>query len=114
MSDLYDVFLAIFRSVFRMFSFGKNTLDNSLKIFVKSNTGNTLTVGVDPQWDIKNVKNIIAPQLGANPEEVKIILAGKELEDSFIIAVRISPYFADKFLVATIISRYSIVCRTAI
>ncbi len=70
-----------------MFSFSKSTLNDSLNIFVKSNTGNTVSVGINPKWDIKNVKSIIAPQLGLNPEEVKIILAGKELEDSTLIEV---------------------------
>lgn len=70
-----------------MFSSSRNPLNNSLNIFIKCNTGNTLTVGLDPKWDIKDVKNIIAPKLGANPDEVKIIFAGKELDDSIIIEV---------------------------
>jgi parkin len=37
--------------------------------------------------DIKNVKEIVAPKLGLQPQEVKIIFAGKELLDSTIIEV---------------------------
>ena len=60
-----------------------------MNIFIKCNTGNTLAVDLDPKWDIKNIKNIIAPRMGAQPEEVKIILAGRELEDSIVIKVGI-------------------------
>lgn len=71
----------------QLFSFGKKTISNSLSIYVKTNTGNTLSVDLDPKWDIKNVKEIVAPRLGLQPEEVKIIFAGKELSDSTTIAV---------------------------
>ncbi|CRL03427.1 CLUMA_CG016236, isoform B [Clunio marinus] len=40
----------------------------------------------DPQWDIEKVKELVAPQLGLQPNEVKIIFAGKELEDSTTIS----------------------------
>lgn len=66
----------------QLFWFGKKTLSNSLNIYIKTNTGNTLSVDLDPKWDIKNVKEIVAPQLGLHPEEVKIIFAGKELSDT--------------------------------
>lgn len=68
-------------------SFGKKTIENSLSIYVKTNTGNTLSLDINPKWDIKNVKEIVAPQLGLTPDEVKIIFAGKELGDNIIIEV---------------------------
>lgn len=58
-----------------------------MNIFIKCNSGRTLAVDLDPKWDIKNVKNVIAPKLGMNPEDVKIIFAGRELLDSTIIEV---------------------------
>uniref|UniRef100_A0A8D9DW11 E3 ubiquitin-protein ligase parkin n=1 Tax=Cacopsylla melanoneura TaxID=428564 RepID=A0A8D9DW11_9HEMI len=60
--------------------------DNSLMINIKSNTGNTVCINLDPNADIKNVKEIVAPKLGLKYEEVKIIFAGKELEDTTMIA----------------------------
>lgn len=66
----------------------KGKISNSLSIYVKTNTGNTLTVNLDPKWDIKNVKEIVAPQMGVSPEDVKIIFAGKELHNSTIIEVK--------------------------
>lgn len=89
MAELLNIIFNIVRSAFRMLSFGRPAIDNSLKINIKCNTGNTLSVGLDPEWDIREVKNIIAPKLGANPKEVKIIFAGKELEDSIVIKVSI-------------------------
>lgn len=42
---------------------------------------------LDPKWDIKNVKELVAAKLGLLPDEVKIIFAGKELCDSTTIEV---------------------------
>lgn len=73
--------------MFQLLWFGRKSLTNKLSIYVKSNTGSTLSVNLDPKWDIKEVKEVIAPKLGMSPEEVKIILAGKELDDSTVIEV---------------------------
>lgn len=70
-----------------IFRFGKKTIHNSLNIYVKTSGGNTLAVELDPSWHIRNVKEIVAPKLGLEPNEVKIIFAGKELGDKIKIAV---------------------------
>lgn len=67
--------------------FGKKKVSNSLSIYVKTNTGKTLPVDLDPKWDIKNVKEIVAEKMGMPVEEIKIIFAGKELHNSTIIEV---------------------------
>lgn len=54
---------------------------------MKTNTGNTFPVDLDPKWDIKNVKEVVAFQMGISPEDIKIIFAGKELHNSTIIEV---------------------------
>lgn len=66
---------------------GKRKISNSLSIYVKTNTG-TLAVDLDPKWDIRNVKEIVAPKMGISPEDIKIIFAGKELHNSTIIEVK--------------------------
>lgn len=73
----------------QLLSFSKKKLTNTLSIYIKTNTGNTLAVDLDPKWDIKNVKEFVAPQLGLQPNEVKIIFAGKELSDNTIVEVGI-------------------------
>lgn len=87
--SLFTFVLDFFRTMLHLIWFSRKSFSNSLNIYVKSNTGSTLSVELDPKWDIKNVKEVIAPQLGMPPEEVKIILAGKELDDSLVIEVRI-------------------------
>lgn len=57
----------------QLLSFSKKTLTNSLSIYVKSNNGNTLSVDLDPKWDIKDVKEFVAPQLGMHAEEMVTI-----------------------------------------
>uniref|UniRef100_A0A2S2P2U5 E3 ubiquitin-protein ligase parkin n=1 Tax=Schizaphis graminum TaxID=13262 RepID=A0A2S2P2U5_SCHGA len=57
-------------------------ITNSLLIFVKTNTGTVVPVGLDPKWEVRDVKEFVAPKLGMTPEELIIIFAGKELQDS--------------------------------
>ncbi|XP_037934192.1 E3 ubiquitin-protein ligase parkin isoform X2 [Teleopsis dalmanni] len=65
-----------------LLSFGQKTITNTLNVYVKTNTGRTLSVNLEPKWDIKNVKEIVATELGLQPDEMKIIFAGKELSDA--------------------------------
>lgn len=67
--------------------FGKKKITNCLSIYVKTSTGNTLAVDLDPKWDIRNVKEIVASKMGMSPDDIKIIFAGKELHNSTIIEV---------------------------
>lgn len=89
MSFIINLFKNIIYNMLHLLSFGKKTISHKLSIYVKSNTGNTLSVSLDPQWDIKDVKEYVGPQLGLHPEEMKIIFAGKELSDSTKLAVGI-------------------------
>ncbi|XP_011173203.1 E3 ubiquitin-protein ligase parkin isoform X1 [Solenopsis invicta] len=74
-----------FLEMLQLLWFGKRKISNSLSIYIKTNTGNTLSVELDPKWDIKNLKKIVAPRMGIAPEDIKIIFAGKELHNSTII-----------------------------
>lgn len=65
----------------QLLSFSRKTLKNTLNIYVKFNR-DTLSVDLDPKWEIREVKELVAPQLGLQPNEVKIIFAGKELSDT--------------------------------
>lgn len=93
MSLLIKLIKNFLQKMIALLSFGQKTITNSLSIYIKTNTGRTLSVNLEPQWDIKNVKEIVAPQLGLHPEEVKIIFAGKELSDATTIQVcKLSSY----------------------
>ncbi|XP_039284843.1 E3 ubiquitin-protein ligase parkin [Nilaparvata lugens] len=85
MASFLNIIFDILNSMLQFFRLGKKSISNSLNIYIKSNTGNTLSIELDPKWDIKNVKEVIAPKLGLPPNEVKIIFAGKELDDSITI-----------------------------
>lgn len=84
---IFDLLRSIIFAVLEFLSFGTKKISNSLSIYIKSNTGNTLALDLDPKTDIKNVKRIVANQLGLEPNDVKIIFAGKELMDSTVIEV---------------------------
>ncbi|XP_044267580.1 E3 ubiquitin-protein ligase parkin [Tribolium madens] len=86
MSFIINVIKDLLHRMLQFLSFSKKTLSNTLSIYIKTNTGNTLSVDLDPTWDIKDVKELVAPQLGLQPGEVKIIFAGKELGDNISIA----------------------------
>lgn len=88
MNFILDLLKSVMNSIWELLSFGKKTITNSFLIYVKTNTGNTLPVNLDPKWNIKTVKETVAPQLGLEPGEVKIIFAGKELCDETVIEVR--------------------------
>lgn len=88
MSFILNFFRDLIQTMLELFSFGKKKITNKLSIFIKTNNGKSLSVDLDPKWDIEKVKELVAPQLGMQPNEVKIIFAGKELDDSTIISVR--------------------------
>lgn len=87
MSFIINFFKTLIHNMLQLLSFSKKTIKNTLNIYIKSNTGSTLSVELDPKWEIKDVKEFVAPQLGLEPEEMKIIFAGKELSDNTKIEV---------------------------
>ncbi|XP_066149617.1 E3 ubiquitin-protein ligase parkin isoform X1 [Euwallacea fornicatus] len=82
---LTSFFTSIIQTMLQLLTSKKHIIQNLLSIYVKTTTGSKLSLDIDPKCKVAHIKGIVAPQMGLQPDELKVIFAGKELGDDVII-----------------------------
>ncbi|KAK7075810.1 Park2p [Halocaridina rubra] len=84
---LLALFNGLWRSLLAMFGFSSSqpALTDQIEVFVRTNTGEKVSVSLSTSWNILQVKKSLASKLNSTVEDLRIIFAGKELPNDMVI-----------------------------
>ena len=67
--------------ILRILGFRPRHTEITLRVHIKTTSGRSFLVDLNPKWDISQVKKHVAPLVGLQAESLSIIFAGKDLDD---------------------------------
>lgn len=90
--EIFEGIASFFRVLLQMLNLGSFLTSSDapngkgLRVFIKQ--GNqTVSADLDPSWNLRKIKSVVAPKLKCLPDELKIIFAGRELHDDVVLGV---------------------------
>nr|XP_027213284.1 E3 ubiquitin-protein ligase parkin-like [Penaeus vannamei] len=86
LSYLIELLSGIWQSIMALFGFGSSqaAVSNELEVYVRTNTGEKVSVRLDQSWTVSQIKTTLAPKLQSPADNLRIIFAGKELPDDMV------------------------------
>ena len=84
---LYSLIKSLFSRIFRYLGISPKPKEFTLKVHIKTTTGISFLIELNPKWDIGQIKKIVAPEVDLTEDQISIIFAGKDLADNLLLEV---------------------------
>jgi len=82
---LYSLIKSLFSRIFRYLGISPKPKEFTLKVHIKTTTGISFLIELNPKWDIGQIKKIVAPEVDLTEDQISIIFAGKDLADNLLL-----------------------------
>ena len=86
---LFSLIRSLILRILQTLGFGsaEKQSDITLRVHIKTTTGQSFLIELNPKWDISQVKKHVAPIIGLKSDSISIIFAGKDLADNLLLEV---------------------------